>query len=137
MILMCLAAALTFQSTTMLINAGEKIGRLNYEELMAGLFGNAGSYVFCFFAGVMAFGAMSPYLIIVGDTIPQIVFASGLTDGTLAERNWVIFVVGAFCVLPVSLLRDMSKLSLTSFVSVLADLVLTFIVLIAGPREAR
>lgn len=137
MILLCLAAFLTFQATTMLINAGEKTGRLNYEELVAAVFGKTGSYAFCFFAGVFAFGAMSAYLVVVGDTIPQVLFAAGLTDGTLAERNWVIFVVGAFFILPVSLLRDLSKLSFTSFVSVLSDLVLTFIVIIAGPGEAR
>ncbi|CAM9642866.1 unnamed protein product, partial [Laminaria digitata] len=134
--LLCLAAALTFQSTTMLINTGEKSGRLNYEELVSGLFGNAGSYTFCFFAGVFAFGAMTAYLVIVGDTVPQLLVAAGVMDGTLAERNWVIFVIGVFCVLPVSLLRDLSNLSYTSFVSVLADVFLTFIVLIAGAGEA-
>ena len=136
-IMLCLAASLTFRSCTMLINAGEQSGRLNYEDLMAIVFGSAGIYLFCFFAGVLAFGAMSAYLIVVGDTIPEVLFAAGLTSGTLADRNWVIVVVGAFCVLPVSLLRDLSKLSFTSFVSVLADLVLTFIVIIAGPSEAR
>lgn len=135
--MLCLAASLTFRSSTMLINAGEKTGRLNYEDLMANVFGNAGIYMFCFFAGVLTFGAMSAYLVIVGDTIPAILFASGLTSGTLAERNWVIVVVGAFCVLPVSLLRDLSKLSFTSLVSILADVMLTFIVIIAGPSEAR
>ena len=39
--------------------------------------------------------------------------------------------------LPVSLLKDMSKLSYTSFVSILADVLLTLIVLFAGSEEAR
>ena len=134
---MCLAAALTFQSTTMLINAGEKIGRLNYEELMADIFGNTGIYFVSLFVGVLAFGAMSAYLVIVGDTVPEIVLASGSTTGAFADRTSVILLFGIFCMLPVSLLKDMSKLSYTSFVSILADVLLTLIVLFAGSEEAR
>lgn len=136
-VMLCTAALLTYKSTTMLINAGEKTGRLNYEELIASLFGNAGSYLFCFFAGVLAFGAMTAYLIVVGDTIPEILFAAGVMGRTLADRNWTIVVVGFFCVLPLCLLKDLGKLSYTSFISVLADLLLTLIVLVAGSSEAR
>lgn len=70
---MCLAAFLNNRSTNMLIVAGEKTGRLNYEELMADMFGNVGIYAFSFFVVLLAFGAASAYLIIVGDTIPEIV----------------------------------------------------------------
>lgn len=71
--MMCLAAFLTNRSTNMLIAVGEKSGRLNYEELMADVFGNLGIYVFSGFVVVLAFGAASAYLIIVGDTIPEVV----------------------------------------------------------------
>ncbi len=71
--MMCLAAFLSNRSTNMIIAAGEKTGRLNYEELMADMFGDVGIYVYSFFVVVLAFGASSAYLIIVGDTIPEIV----------------------------------------------------------------
>lgn len=71
--MMCLAAFLTNRSTNMLIAVGEKSGRLNYEELMADAFGNVGIHVFSLFVVVLAFGAASAYLIIVGDTIPEVV----------------------------------------------------------------
>lgn len=135
--MLCLAAALNFKSTTMLITAGEKVGRLNYEELMAESFGNAGIHTFSLFAGVLAFGAMSAYLVIVGDTIPQILQASGITTGAFADRASVIGIFGIFCILPVSLLKDLSKLAYTSCISVLADLLLTVIVLATASGEAR
>lgn len=135
--MMGLAGFLTTRSTNMLIAVGEKTGRLNYEELMADVFGNAGIHAFSFFAGVLTFGAMSAYLIIVGDTIPQILLHSGVTTGALANRESVIVIFGIFGVLPVSLLKDLSKLSYTSGISVLADLLLVFIVVFAGSSEAR
>lgn len=135
--LLILAALLTNQSTYMLIAAGLKTGRLNYEEMMEDLFGRWGVYAYCIFAGVLSFGAMSAYLIIVGDTIPAVVNASGSTTPAFTDRSSVILLFGIFCALPLSLLKDLSKLSYTSFVSVLADLLLTFIVIFAGSKEAR
>lgn len=44
---------------------------------------------------------------------------------------------GIFVVLPLSLLKDLSKLAYTSGISVLADVFLTLIVLFAGAGEAR
>lgn len=70
--MLCLAAFLTNRATNMLIVAGEKSGRLNYEELMAEAFGNVGLHLFSFFVVLLAFGAMSAYLIIVADTIPSV-----------------------------------------------------------------
>lgn len=134
---MCLAAALSNRATNMLIAAGEKSGRLNYEELMAEVFGDTGIYAFSLFAGVLAFGAMSAYLIIVGDILPEILLASDVTTGVLAERSSVIAIFGLVFILPVSLLKDLSKLSYTSFVSVLADLLLLLIVCFTGASEAR
>ncbi|CAN0002186.1 unnamed protein product [Ectocarpus sp. 4 AP-2014] len=135
--MICLAALLNVKSTTMLITAGEKVGRLNYEELMEVFFGSAGTHVFTLFAGVLAFGAMSAYLIIVGDTVPMIAHASGIDTGALADRASVIGIVGVFCMLPLSLLKDLSKLAYTSCLSVLADVLLTVIVLVAASGAAR
>ncbi|CAM9763087.1 unnamed protein product, partial [Ectocarpus fasciculatus] len=134
--MLCLAAFLTNRSTNMLIVAGEKIGRLNYEELMVDSFGNVGVYLYSFFVVLLGYGAMSAYLILVADTIPEIAKASGTTNGPFADRHAVIFMFGIFVVLPLSLLKDLSKLAYTSGISVLADVFLTLIVLFAGAGEA-
>ncbi|CAM9603458.1 unnamed protein product [Scytosiphon promiscuus] len=134
--MLCLAAFLTNRATNMLIVAGEKAGRLNYEELMAEAFGTVGLHCFSFFVVLLAFGAMSAYLIIVGDTIPSVAEATGVSSGPFIDRHAVIFLFGIFAALPLSLLKDLSKLAYTSGVSVLADVLLTIIVLFAATNEA-
>lgn len=134
---MFLAAVLANRASIMLIKAGEKVGRLNYEELMADSFGTWGIHTFSLFAGVLAFGSMSAYLIIVGDVVPSILLASGYTTGALSDRSSVIVIFGIFFILPLSLLKDMSMLSYTSFASILSDLILTLIILFTATGEAR
>jgi amino acid permease len=68
LILMCIAAWLIDQSSIMLIVAGDRSRLLNYEELMGSLFSSAGFQTFCFFAFIMAYGAMTAYLIIIGES---------------------------------------------------------------------
>lgn len=136
MFLICLAAFLTHSTSSMLIVVGEKTNRLNYEELMADVFGSAGFHSFNFFAGLVAFGAMAAYLIIVGDTVSAVLVASGYM-GSLSDRASVILFFAVFVVLPVASLKDLSKLSYTSFISVMADVLLVFIVAFTGPGESR
>lgn len=137
--MMCVFAYLSFQSSVMLISAGETKGRLNYEELVADVFGNAGTHAFCLFVGILGFGAMCAYLIIAGDTVSNIVLASGAASASsyFSDRSSVVLIFGIVCALPLSLLRDMSNLSHVSSASIVADVLLALIVVFAGPREAR
>ncbi|CAN0400261.1 unnamed protein product, partial [Hapterophycus canaliculatus] len=59
------------------------------------------------------------------------------SKGPFVDRHAVIFLFGIFAALPLSLLKDLSKLSYTSGASVMADVLLTLIVLFAGTSEAR
>ena len=113
------------------------MGKLNYEELMGELYGTVGLHSFCFFAGILAFGAMSVYLIIIGDTIPKVLLAANVTAGPFTDRATVIVFFGILFVLPVSLLKDLSKLAYTSLISVCAVGLLTCIVVFAGPGVDR
>ncbi|CAM9692470.1 unnamed protein product [Choristocarpus tenellus] len=134
--LMILTAYLVDRSTIMLVVSGVRAKRLNYEELTAVVFGNTGLYIFCFFAFVGVFGAMSAYLVIIGDTIPEILLASGTTTGPLASRETVIFLFAFFLILPLASLKDLQKLSYASFFSVLADALIIAIVIVSGPKES-
>ena len=137
--MMCVFAYLSFQSLTMIVAAGETKGRLNYEELVTDIFGSAGTHTFCLFAGVLAFGAMCAYLIIAGDTVSIIALAMGGEAVSIyfADRSAIILMFGVVCALPPSLMRDMSSLSYVSSVSIAADVLLTLIVVVVGPRDAR
>ncbi|CAM9551520.1 unnamed protein product [Phaeothamnion confervicola] len=150
-LLILLAAFFTERSSIMLIVSGERVGRLNYEELMQVAFGSVGYYVFCFFAFVMAFGAMCAYLIIIGDTIPQIVNSihhsgggdddssgSSSSDEFLgADRQRVIALFSVLVLLPISCLREMHSLAVSSFLSVLSDVLIVVIVLFTAPAAAE
>lgn len=137
--MMFVFAYLSFQSSVMLISAGETKGRLNYEELVEDIFGNVGTHAFCLFVGILGFGSMCAYLIIAGDTVSNIVLASGAASASsyFSHRSSVVLIFGIVCALPLSLLRDMSNLSHISSASITADVLLALIIVFAGPREAR
>ncbi|CAM9262966.1 unnamed protein product, partial [Discosporangium mesarthrocarpum] len=136
-ILMFLSAYLLDRAAIILVVSGVKVKRLNYEELMAAMFGNAGLHAFCFFAFVVAFGAMCAYLIVIGDTIPEIALASGATSTAFTDRAAVILVFAIFFILPLAALKDLKKLSYSSFLSILADALLICIVVFTGPAASR
>jgi solute carrier family 38 (sodium-coupled neutral amino acid transporter), member 11 len=82
-----------------------------------------------------AYGAMTAYMLIIGDTVPVVMdYAFG--DGS-PSRDVVIILVAVFIILPLSLLRDMSSLAFTSLLSISADLIMIFFVIINAPITAR
>lgn len=134
--MMVLAAYLTRYSAIMLIVTGEKAKRLNYEELMGEVFGSAGFHLFNFFVGVISIGAGAAYLIIVGDTVTMIARASGAPE-TFSDRQSVITLFAVLIALPLACLKDLSKLSYTSFISILSDILLIIIIISTGGVESR
>ena len=73
---------------------------------------------------------MMAYLIIVADTLPPIFSAMGIDF--LTTRDSVIVVFGLGVMLPLSLLKDMSSLAISSSISVLSDIIMTLIVLFSA-----
>ena len=92
-------------------------GRIGYRFILASMF-------------IMAYGAMIAYLIIIKDTIPKVF---GLTNDTFMDKELIMLVSAVIVVLPLSLLRDISMLSFTSAISVLADVLLVVIIIIFSP----
>eukprot|EP00516_Mucochytrium_quahogii_P009122 CAMPEP_0203775284 /NCGR_PEP_ID=MMETSP0099_2-20121227/5965_1 /ASSEMBLY_ACC=CAM_ASM_000209 /TAXON_ID=96639 /ORGANISM=" , Strain NY0313808BC1" /LENGTH=492 /DNA_ID=CAMNT_0050673883 /DNA_START=110 /DNA_END=1588 /DNA_ORIENTATION=+ len=126
-------AVLTYSSVNLLIDSGIKVKRRSYEGLAEFCFGKAGFIIVSVFMLVFAFGAMCSYMVIIGDTVPVVI--NRYTGGNIS-RQLVIFLVGTFIILPLCLLRDMAMLSNTSSISVLADVVIVFLVLIrAAPSK--
>lgn len=83
-----------------------------------------------------AFGAMIAYMVIIGDTVP-VALSYFLNDNTHISREVIILFAAIFIILPLCLLRDMSSLAWTSFLSILADVVMIIFVIIAGPSSAN
>jgi len=78
---------------------------------------------------IIAYGAMVAYLIIIKDTVPTIL---GVGDGAL-KREIVLIIFSLAIMVPLSMQRDMASLSVWSFISVLADIILVCFVAAFAP----
>jgi len=119
-LLLGLVALCTDYSVRLLIRCGQTAGKKYYEQLVASQFGHAGYVAVLGAMGVFAFGAMCAYLIGVGDTMSIVVSHwSGIDLATNAWLKRVVLVsVAVGAVLPLALVKNMSKLSKTSFASI-------------------
>lgn len=107
----------------------KNLGVLTFEDLMTIPFGRGGKYFVLISMLILAYGAMVAYLLIVKDNVPDLF---GMGD-SFVERELVMFVTSLAIMLPLSMLRDISQLAFTSFLSVAADVVLVIIVCIFSP----
>jgi solute carrier family 38 (sodium-coupled neutral amino acid transporter), member 11 len=96
-------------------------------------FGKIGSTFVLVNMLVLAYGAMVAYLLIIKDTIPTILGISHGNKGGIFERDAIMLGTSLFIILPLAVQRDMASLSGTSFVSVLADVILVLFIAITAP----
>lgn len=129
-------AFLVNRSVLMLIKAGIKANKYNLEEVCEYYLGSIGYFASLLFMFLFAYGAQVAYLVIAGDTFP-VVFDVLFSLGDSSNRTIITVILAVVVVLPLCLLRDLSSLSWTSLLSVLADTLLIIILVIASPYEAR
>jgi solute carrier family 38 (sodium-coupled neutral amino acid transporter), member 11 len=104
------------------------------EDLMSIPFGNYGRIFILGSMLVLAYGAMCAYLIIIKDTVPTVLgLSSSPGSGRFVETELIMIVTSLLIVLPLSMMRDMASLSITSTLSVLADVVLVGFVVAYAP----
>lgn len=100
-------------SIVMLITNGWKTGAKSYQDLVYLVVGSVGYYFLVVIQFLYPFISLVSYNIILGDTITK-VFRRLLNisaDSFLDNRIFIIFVVNLLVTLPLSLLRDISKLA--------------------------
>lgn len=128
-------AILVHRSVLMLIECGIKAQKYDFEDVAGHYLGNTGYYAVLLFMWVFSYGAMVAYLVIVGDTIPVVLQL--LFNASSPNRNLITILLSVAVVLPLCLLRDLSSLSWTSMLSVIADTLLIIIIVVASPIEAN
>lgn len=101
-----------------------------FEDLAQVPFGKLGKNFILFNMFLMAYGAMVAYLLIIKDTVPTVL---GIDRDAGWERELIMLATSVTIMVPLSLMRDMASLSVTSFFSVLADVVLVFFVTLFAP----
>ncbi|KAL3831322.1 hypothetical protein ACJMK2_023088 [Sinanodonta woodiana] len=119
-ILLILVAIITDYSLILLIEAGKLSNTVTYQDMMMFACGRPGFYLLSTLQFLYPFIAMISYNVIIGDTITKIITRIGgnSVEGTvLANRQFIIFLSTIFITLPLSLYRNIAKLSKWAFVS--------------------
>eukprot|EP00158_Paraphelidium_tribonemae_P007889 Partr_v1_DN28387_c0_g1_i2_m78347 putative Solute carrier family 38, member 11 len=123
-----------------LIRSAKLSGRTSYQELAEFCFGVAGFRFISVFQFMFAFGGMSAYLVIVGDTLP-LVFRKGLSDDPsgfmvfLTSRRLVLILSTLCVIFPLSLYRDITKLAKTSAFALVSLFFILLCIIFVGPRQ--
>lgn len=136
MLLLLLVAYLINRSVVMLVECGMRAGKFDLESLAEHLLGPAGYYLAVTSMMLFAYGGMTAYLVILGDTLPVVAdFLFG--PSFLSQRRASIGFFSTLIVLPLCLMRDLSSLSWTSFLSIFADAVLIVIILVSAASATK
>eukprot|EP00833_Pecoramyces_ruminatium_P009652 jgi/Orpsp1_1/1183684/evm.model.c7180000086268.1 len=143
-ILLVLLTLLVDWTVGVLIKDSKLSGQKTYQGLMYFCYGKFGFLIISLFQFIFAYGGMCAYSIIVGDTISavlkQYISTSFFAYSFVTSRSAIICFTTFFIILPLSLNRDISKLSKTSFLSLLGIMIITLTVIWEGykvPAELK
>ncbi|ORX49259.1 hypothetical protein BCR36DRAFT_412780 [Piromyces finnis] len=142
--LLVLLTLLVDWTVGVLIKDSKLSGQKTYQGLMYFCYGKFGFLIISIFQFIFAYGGMCAYSIIVGDTIStvlaQYISPTFFAYSILTSRNFIICLTTFLIILPLSLNRDISKLSKTSFLSLLGIMIITISVIYEGikvPKELK
>lgn len=110
-------------------------GRLTYIEIMEHCFGQNGKAAVSIFQFAFGFGGMCAFCVVIGDTIPQVIkmVFPYLAGSFLANRQFVITFFTLAISYPLSLYRNIEKLSKASAIALVSMVVIIIAVTIRGP----
>lgn len=137
-VLLVVLCAVTDWTIRLVVINARLSGRTSYIEVMNSCFGPSGRAAVSFFQFSFAFGGMCAFGIIIGDTIPHVIRSVFPTLHTipvlslLTNRQFIITLCTTCVSYPLSLYRDIHKLSRASGLALLSMLVIVSAVLIEG-----
>ncbi|PWZ01627.1 hypothetical protein BCV70DRAFT_199059 [Testicularia cyperi] len=110
-------------------------GRITYIEIMEHCFGPNGKAAVSIFQFAFGFGGMCAFCVVIGDTIPHVIkmIFPSLTGSFLANRQFVITFFTLAISYPLSLYRNIEKLSKASAIALLSMVVIIIAVTVRGP----
>lgn len=131
--------AITFWTIKIMLQVGHKLGVEDYADLVDSCFGRAGAIVYNLSAFVFAFGGCAAYCVVVGDTVPKIIYAmigdsSKLTGAAafFADRRTIIVLSSLLVLFPVSCYKQIHKLNMTSLIGLASVLFAILVIVIQG-----
>ncbi|GAA5970576.1 hypothetical protein JCM11641_007359 [Rhodosporidiobolus odoratus] len=137
-ILLLILGSVTDWTIRLIVLNAKMSGRRTYIDIMDSCFGRHGRAAVSFFQFAFAFGGMCAFTVITGDTLPRVLLAIvGDDHGSLVDflisRHVVTTVLTVGISYPLSLYRDIEKLSHASTLALISMVVIVFSVGIRGP----
>ncbi|KAI9459087.1 amino acid transporter [Russula earlei] len=135
LVVLCLVTDWTIR--LIVINA-KLSGSSSYIGIMDRCFGSSGRAAVTFFQFSFAFGGMCAFGIIIGDTIPHVIrsvfpnLPSTPVLSIFADRRFIIALCSIGVSYPLSLYRDIHKLSIASSLALCGMLIIVFSVMFEG-----
>ncbi|QEU60232.1 Avt2 [Kluyveromyces lactis] len=108
-------------------------GKSTYQASVEAAMGKWGGLLILVSNGLFAFGGCVGFCIIIGDSIPHVLSAFFPSHTDLFHRNVIITLVTLFISFPLSLNRDISKLSKTSMLALLGLIAIVIIIVVKAP----
>ncbi|KIM69215.1 hypothetical protein SCLCIDRAFT_13320 [Scleroderma citrinum Foug A] len=139
-ILLVVLCAITDWTIRLVVLNAKLSGGNSYLEIMHNCFGPSGRAAVSLFQFTFAFGGMCAFGIIIGDTIPHVIRSAFPTLYqipvlSLFTNRQVIITLCTLCVsYPLSLYRDIHKLSRASGLALVSMLIIVISVIIQGPH---
>ncbi|KAK1925556.1 amino acid transporter [Papiliotrema laurentii] len=131
-------AILTDWTIRLVVVNAKLSGRDSYFGVMHHCFGPAGSAAVSFFQFAFAFGGMCAFNVIIGDSIPHVIayIFPSLSEHHvlrwLVDRHFIIVLVTIFISFPLSLHRDIAKLSKSSSFALVSMMIIVTAVVLRG-----
>ena len=119
-VVMCLMACLNASSLLLIARCCELSGKYTYKDVGSAALGSAAATCISAIMAVYTLGSCVSFVVLIGDFLPALVCEDGCDAGPAAffGQRWVmVTLVGVCCLLPLSLLRDLSSLRFTSALS--------------------
>lgn len=126
-----LVAVLSERSADMLFRTVEGTGSRTYADVGKAALGPWGAKLVDLIILLLNFGLCTSYVVVVGDLLPQ-VFALISPHFFLAQRIWLLMILGAALFLPLSVQRSLDRLRFTSIVAFVLVLVFAGMVAVLG-----
>jgi len=115
-IMLVLIGVVEAYSLRLMVEAGRRVHKYDFEDLCEHCFGRYGYLLNLFTIFSLDYGSCVAYLIIIGDTLTEVI--KDYTDSpTWTNRRVVIAMCASLAILPLSMLKDMKSLSFISIIS--------------------
>uniref|UniRef100_A0A1I8FDJ2 Putative sodium-coupled neutral amino acid transporter 11 n=1 Tax=Macrostomum lignano TaxID=282301 RepID=A0A1I8FDJ2_9PLAT len=117
LLLLVLISVITDYSVNLIIIGGALSNTMTYQEMVRVAYGKPGYILITVMQAVYPFIAMVSYNVIIGDTLTKNHRTHQVANTVLSDRNFTVFLATVAILIPLSLYKNIAKLTKTSLLS--------------------